>query len=580
MRKLFTPRVSIHHAARAAALAALFAGCAPAGAVSSPQPGRAAPVEAKRSPAVKSPKEVPLLSAKVQQFVPAKLTADVTHLPAAERAALVKLIEAAKLLEPVFDRQAWAGNPTTRERLAADKSPEGQAKLAYFDIMRGPWDRQDHFSPFATDRPHPLGAGFYPEDLTADAFHDWIKKHPGDKERFESLFTVIRREGEKLTAVPYSKAYAAWLGPSAALLREAAALTTNDSLRRFLRSRAEAFQSDDYYQSDKDWMDLDSQVEVTIGPYETYEDELLGLKASFESFVTVSDPGESGKLSKYKELLPEMEKNLPLPDELKTKRGGESPIRVVDLVYSSGDARKSVQTIAFNLPNDERVRAEKGAKKIMLRNVIETKFDLIMRPIAERIIDPAQLEHLSADAFFNETLFHELSHSLGPAFTSVNGDKVEVRLALGATHSAIEEGKADVMGAYNVLFMIRQGHFPKSFREKLLVSYFAGLFRSTRFGVAEAHGKGAALQINRFLEERAARFDAASRRFTVDLDKLEASITRLVHDICMIQHRGDKKASEDLLAKYAKLSEPMQLALAGLDGIPVDIRPIYPLAGE
>lgn len=521
-----------------------------------------------------------MLSAKVQQFAPAKLTADITHLPASERAALAKLIDAARLLDPIFDRQVWADNPATRERLAADKSPEGQARLAYFDIMRGPWDRQDHFSPFATDKPHPPGAGFYPEGLTADAFHDWIKKHPGDKQRFESLLTVIRRDGEGLTAVPYSKAYAAWLTPAAALLREAAALTTNDSLRRFLRSRADAFLSDDTYQSDKDWMDLDSQVEVTIGPYETYEDELLGLKASYEAFVTVSDPGESGKLSKYKELLPEMERNLPLPDALKTQRGGESPIRVVDLVYSAGDARKSVQTIAFNLPNDERVRAEKGAKKILLRNVIETKFDLIMRPIAERLLDPAQLEHLSADAFFNETLFHELSHSLGPAFTTVNGDKVEVRLALGATYSAIEEGKADVMGAYNVLFMIRQGHFPKSFREKLLVSYFAGLFRSIRFGVSEAHGKGAALQINRFLEERAARFDAATHRFTVDLDKLEASITRLVHDICMIQHNGDKKASEDFLTRYATLSEPMQRALAGLGGIPIDIRPIYPLAGE
>ncbi|WP_437753348.1 dipeptidyl-peptidase 3 family protein [Sorangium sp. So ce1389] len=521
-----------------------------------------------------------MLSEKVKQFAPARLTADVSKLPERERQVLGKLIEASRLLDPVFDRQAHAANPELRERLASDSTPEGRDKLAYFDIMRGPWDRQDHHRPFATDRPRPPGAGFYPEDLSADELHAWTAQHPGDKEAFESLFTLIRRDAGRLVAVPYSRAYAAWLGPAGALLEEAAALTANESLRRFLGSRAEAFRSDDYHASDKDWMDLDSPVEVTIGPYETYEDELLGLKASFESFVTVSDPEASRRLAKYKELLPEMERNLPIPDEVKTERGGESPIQVVDLVYSAGDARKSVQTIAFNLPNDERVRAEKGAKKVLLRNVIETKFELIMRPIAERILDPAQLEHLSADAFFNETLFHELSHSLGPAFTNVGGAQVEVRLALGSTYSALEEAKADVMGAHNVLFMIERGHFPADFREKLLVSYFAGLFRSTRFGVAEAHGKGAALQINRFLEERAARFDPVTRRFTVDPAGLEAAIARLVRDLCMVQHRGDRQAGSELLSRYGAVSGPMQQALGGLEGIPIDIRPIYPLAGE
>ncbi|AUX46237.1 DNA mismatch repair protein MutT [Sorangium cellulosum] len=521
-----------------------------------------------------------MLSDKVKQFAPARLTADVSRLPEAERKALGKLIEASMRLDPIFDRQACAENPEIRERLLADSTPEGRDRLAYFDIMRGPWDRQDHHRPFAVDRPRPPGAGFYPEDLSADELHGWIGQRPGDRAAFESLFTLIRRAEGGLVAVPYSEAYAAWLGPSASLLEEAAALTENESLRRFLRSRAEAFRSDDYYASDKDWMDLDSQVEVTIGPYETYEDELLGLKASFESFVTVSDPEASGKLSRYKELLPEMERNLPIPDEVKTERGGESPIRVVDLVYSAGDARKSVQTIAFNLPNDERVRAEKGAKKVLLRNVIETKFELIMRPIAERILEPAQLEHLSAEAFFNETLFHELSHSLGPAFTGAEGARVEVRLALGSTYAALEEAKADVMGAYNILFMIRKGHFPESFREQLLVSYFAGLFRSTRFGVAEAHGKGAALQINRFLEERAARFDPGSRRFAVNTAELEAAITRLVRDLCLVQHRGDQQAARELLARYGEVSEPMRQALGGLAGIPIDLRPIYPLAGE
>jgi hypothetical protein len=269
-----------------------------------------------------------------------------------------------------------------------------------------------------------------------------------------------------------------------------------------------------------------------------------------------------------------------VPDHVKATRGRESPIRVVDLVFSAGDARKSVMTIAFNLPNDERVRKEKGAKKVLLRNVIQAKFDRIMRPIAERILDPAQQPHLSADAFFHEVLFHELSHSLGPAFTKKDGKEVDVRVALEETYSAIEECKADVMGAYNILYMIERKELPASFREELLVSYFAGLFRSVRFGVAESHGKGAAVQINRFLEEGAARFDAATGRFTVDLPKLEQSIRALVRDLCMLQHEGDKAKAKALLDKYAVMSESMKTALASVSAVPVDLRPSYPAAGE
>jgi hypothetical protein len=525
------------------------------------------------------PKEARLL-AKVNQFAPAKLTADVSHLPAGERAALDKLIAAARWMDPIFDRQAYAGYPALRDKLAADTSEEGRLKLAYFDLMRGPWDRQAHFEPFAIETPRPEGAGFYPEDMTADEIRRYLEARPAERPRIEHLCTVIRREGDSLAAIPYSEAYAEWLKPSAALLREAADLTREPSLRTFLLSRADAFGTDDYYQSDKDWMDLSSAVQITIGPYETYEDNLLGLKAAFEAFVTVTDPADSAKLAKYKSMMPAMEENLPIPEDMRTARGAESPIQVADLVFSSGDARKSVQTIAYNLPNDERVQAEKGAKMMLLRNVIQTKFDVIMRPIAERILAEDQLRYLSAEAFFNETLFHELSHSLGPAMTTVDGRRVGVRIALGAAHSAVEECKADVMGAYNVLFMIRRGEFPAAFREELLVSYFAGLFRSIRFGIAEAHGRGAAVQINRFLEEGAALFDDNAARFRVDPGKLETSIRSLVADICGIQHRGDRAAADAMLTRYGVMSRPMERALEGLGGIPVDLRPIYPLAGE
>jgi hypothetical protein len=525
------------------------------------------------------------LQARLAQFQPVVLEADLASLPERERKALDELIAAARLLDPVFDRQVWAEYPEHEQRLrdAAAKDELARLRYEYFQVMRGPWDRQDHFTPFAIDLPHPKGAGFYPRDLTAEEFRAYVEANPAMRGSLENLFSIVGRDpGDptKLVATPYSQAFAQWLEPAAQKLEAAAALTENASLATFLRSRAAAFRSDDYYQSDKDWMDLDSRVEITIGPYETYEDELLGLKASFEAFVTVSDPDASAKLAIYKDWLPKMEQHLPVPSKVKTKRGAESPIRVVDLVFTSGDARKSVQTIAFNLPNDERVRAEKGAKKVMLRNSINAKYDVIMRPIAERIIDPEQLPWLSQDAFFNEVLFHELSHSLGPAMVEVDGREVEVRVALGSSFSPLEEGKADVMGAWNILFMIDNKKFPKEFRNQLLLTYFAGLFRSVRFGVAEAHGKGAAFQINRFLEEGAATFDASTGLFRIDPKKLEKSIETLVHDIVMLQHEGDKAAVDAFLAKYAVMSPAMEQALGKLDGIPVDIRPIYTGAGE
>ncbi|PCC71304.1 Peptidase family M49 [Nannocystis exedens] len=543
---------------------------------------------APKRPEAKAPTQAELLRAKIDQFVTSPLTTDVSALPPSEKAALDKLIEAARLMDPIFDRQAWAGNPALRAELEKDTSELGVIKLDYFTIMRGPWDRQAHYAPFATTLPHPPGAGFYPEDLSAEAFKKWVADHPEDKAAFESLTTVIARVGDKLEARPYSAEYGEWLGPAAKALEDAAKLTKNKSLTKFLRSRAQAFRTDDYYQSDKDWMDLDSLVEITIGPYETYEDELLGLKASFEAFVTVSDPKASAELAKYKKYLPEMEQHLPIPDEVKTKRGSESPIRVVDLVFSAGDARKSVQTIAFNLPNDERVRAEKGAKKVLLRNLIQTKFEAIMRPIGNEVLHEGHVASLSGEAFFLQVLFHELSHSLGPAF--VGGDakgkdgkkaeKVDVRVALEASYSPLEEAKADVMGAYNVLYMIEKGELPAELKDKVLLSYFAGLFRSARFGVAEAHGRGAALQLNRFLAAGAVMPESASGKFKVDLAKLETAISDLVRDICLIQHSGDKAAADKLLEEHGKITPLLQAALDRLGDIPVDIRPSYPLAGE
>jgi hypothetical protein len=549
---------------------------APSAPAPSPEPGEAAKADEPTVAKISTSE----LKTRLKRYAPAEITADTTDLSDSERQVLDKLISASRLLDPVFDRQAWAGNPELDKRLKNARDEDGRLRYAYFRIMRGPWDRQAHFEPFAIDRPHPPGAGFYPEDLTAEAFRAWVEAHPADEAALQSLYTVIERDGDALVAKPYHEAYGAWLEPAATMLKDAADLSENASLAKFLRLRADALRTDDYYESDKAWMDLDSRVEVTIGPYETYEDELMGLKASYEAFVTVSDPAASEALAKFKKYLPAMEKHLPVPAEVHSVRGAESPIRVVDLVFTAGDARKSVQTIAFNLPNDERVRKEKGAKKVLLRNLIRTKFDLIMKPIGERLLAPELHQHLSGDAFFQQVLFHELSHSLGPGLLQRDGKEVEVRVLLGPSYSALEECKADVMGVWNILFMIEKGELPEALRDPVLASYFAGLFRSVRFGVAEAHGQGAAIQIARYVKDGVATWDPAAKRFSLDLGAFPKSIETLVHDLVMLQHAGDEAAATAFVAEHGGLTPEMEGALAGLADIPVDVRPVYPLAGE
>jgi len=517
---------------------------------------------------------------KVAQFSPVVITSETSDLTSKEKEVLDLLIKAARHLDPIFNRQVWAGYEERRKELVADTSDLGKARLEYFDIMRGPWDRQDHEKPFAVQFPKPAGAGFYPEDMDEATWTEYLKSNPEKASRLNHLFTMVERQEEgDLIARNYSKVFNEHLAPAHKLMASAADITENESLRKFLLSRGAAFLSDDYYQSDKDWMDLNSKIEITIGPYEVYEDKLKAQKAAFEAFVTITDPVESEKLEVYKSLLPEMEQNLPIPDEMKSTRGAQSPIRVVDLVFSSGEARKSVQTVAFNLPNDERVRKEKGAKKVMLRNLLTAKFQGILKPIARTIMKQQQISKLNSKAFFNNVLFHELSHSLGPAYVGNDENNGEVRAALGSSYSGLEEAKADVMGIYNILFMIQKELIPEDMRHKTLFTYISGLFRSIRFGVSEAHGKGAALQLNRYLEEGSVVV-LSDGKHQVNFSQLETSVSNLVRDICTWQHNGDKEAVDKVFAKYGQLDENTKKSLEKLGTVPVDIKPCYPLAGE
>jgi hypothetical protein len=519
---------------------------------------------------------VPDVAERLARYAPVEISADLAGVPESERPVLVELIRAGRLMDEIFLRQVSTENPALAEAVAG----MSETVRTYFDVNFGPWDRIDEMEPWLGTTPHPPGAGYYPVDISKEEFETWVAAHPADKAAFEGLYHVIRRGEGGLVAVPYSREYGEWLVPAATHLRTAAAATGNASLRRFLELQAAAFAADDYYESDMAWMDLDSPVEVTIGPYEVYEDGLFAYKAAFEAFVTVDVPAESAKLARFKELLPDLERNLPIPDEHKNPdRGSESPIRVVDVVSSGGDTTAGIQTIAFNLPNDERVRSAKGSKKVLLRNVIQAKYDRILTPIAERTLTPDQAALVSFDAFLAEVLHHELSHGLGPGFITVDGRETEVRLELKDLYSVLEEAKADVMGIYDLLSLMERGEVPPELRASLEPTYVAGLFRSARFGVHEAHGRGVIAQFNYLLEKGALEVDAEGRFRSVS-EKFPAAIRDLLHEMLMLQATGDYEGTAAFLEKYGHPSPSLLAAIDRLGDVPVDIRPIYRQADE
>jgi hypothetical protein len=511
------------------------------------------------------------------QFEPIPMEADLSVLSAGDRQALEHLVKAAHLVDRVFFRQAWAGNPEFEKRVAALTGPLAGPARDYYRIMYGPWDRLDGSSPFLGRAPHPKGAGFYPEDMAREEFEEWIEAHPGQRDAFMSLTTVIRRTADGLEAVPYSQEYRDLLQPAAEELEAAAAATDNASLKRFLELRAEAFRTDDYYQSDLAWMDLDSPLEVVIGPYETYEDGLFGYKAAFEAFICLAQPEDSQRLAVYKGELPYLERHLPIPDEHKNlDRGTESPIRVADEILTAGDARAGVQTLAFNLPNDERVREAKGSKKVLLKNMMRAKYDAILKPIAAHVLPADEQDELYFDSYFHFILFHELAHGLGPGRIVKDGRQTEVRLELKDLYSAMEEAKADVVGASNLYLLAGKGVVPAAVVEHLPWTYVAGLFRSARFGITEAHGLGVVLQFNWLTEHGAIRV-TEDGRFQPVPEKFHQALEGLAHEILMAQALGSYTDARKLIDRYGAPSETMKALLSGLEGVPVDVDPIYPV---
>lgn len=521
----------------------------------------------------------PDVASRLEQFARIELDADTAALSAEDRSTLAHLVAAAQVIDEIFRLQQGPHVDAMSTALAASQSPLADPARSYMRIMQGPWDRLASDEPFVGTTPKPAGVGFYPEDLTKDELEAWITAHRDEEAALRSAFTVVRRDGSRLVAVPYSQAYAEQLARAAGHLRAAAASTTNKSLEHFLETRAAAFESNDYVESDIAWMDLDATIEPTIGPYENYEDGLMGYKASFEAYLALALPAESAALSRYKQRLPWLERSLPIPDEHKNlQRGTESPIRVVDLVYAAGDANSGVKAIAFNLPNLEAVRELKGSKKVLMRNVIRAKYEAMLVPIAQRVLSPEDASRVSFEAFFDGVLHHELSHGLGPGTITKNGVSTEVRTELQELYSTLEEAKSDVMGVYNILALIEQGEMPAELRTALDPTYVAGLFRSARFGVHEAHGQGVISQFNYLIDKGALELDPEGRYRTVP-EKFPSAMRDLLHDMLMLQATGDYAGTKQFLETYGTPSAEMIAAIERLSDLPVDLDLVFPALG-
>jgi hypothetical protein len=417
--------------------------------------------------------------------------------------------------------------------------------------------------------------------MTPEEFTEWVA---GLTDRQQSaakgFFTVIRRDAAgRLTIVPYNQEYRDLLERAASLLRDAAAATDNSSLNRFLTLRAGALLSNDYYQSDVAWMDLESPIEPTIGPYEVYLDQMFNYKAAFEAFITLRNDAETARLARFSHELQDVENNLPIEPAYRNPRlGSMAPIRVVDEVAIGGEARAGVQTAAFNLPNDERVTQEKGSKRVMLKNVQEAKFRTILLPIADRLIDPGQRPSVDFDPFFTHILAHELMHGLGPHSITVDGRPTTVRQAMRDLSSALEEVKADISGLFMLQHLMGRGVVDRSMEQPMYVTFLAGMFRSMRFGINEAHGRGMALQFSYLLQEGALRYDESAGTFSVVPERMRVAVPALTREIMTIQARGDYAAAKALLERYAVQHPAMEQALGRLTDIPVDIVPTFVFA--
>ncbi len=502
------------------------------------------------------------MKAKLAAFAEFELTSDLSHLTADELEILPLLFKAADIIDDLYWKQAIGNRDDFLSRIK-DEDARTFARIHY-----GPWDRLSNNESFLTNiSTKPAGANFYPEDMTKEEFEAL------DNPYKTSQYTLLRRDDSgNLKVIWYHEAYDSQIKEAADLIRKAADLSKNEGLKNYLHLRAQALLNDDYQPSDMAWMDMkDSNVDFVVGPIENYEDQLFGYKAAYESFILIKDPEWSNRLQRFAGLLPNLQTLIPTNEKyLKDVPGSDSDLNVYDAIYYAGDCNAGSKTIAINLPNDPEVHVAKGTRKLQLKNSMKAKFDKILVPIAEKLIDPEQQKHITFDAFFANTMFHEVAHGMGVKNT-VSG-KGSVREALKETYTSIEEGKADIMGLWLVTKLREMGEITEGELMDNFVTFFAGVFRSSRFGTASAHGKANMMRFN-FFEDYGAFTRNSDGYYSIDLEKMAEAMNALVDKIMTIQGEGDYEAAKAWIEADGNLRETLRTDLARLNegGIPVDI---------
>ena len=531
---------------------------------------------AARSGAPANLQVVPDLAQRVARFRRVQMPFRTAGLSAREVQLVRKLVEACGYLESIYWRQSDPEALTLYQALASSTSVRDRALRRYLWINASRFDLLDGNKPFVGTGPMPLGRGFYPANLTRPQIEQYIKDHPERKAAIYNQYTIVRWHDGKLEAVPYHVAYRAFLEPAASALREAARLSADPAFAKFLRLLAVALLSDDYFPSDLAWLELKNpKIDIVFAPYETYMDDLLGVKGSYGAAVMVRNERESQKLELFEKYVPEIQDALPLPPEDRpSKHGLETPMEVMDSPFRAGDMTHGYQAVADNLPNDPRVHEQKGSKKLFFKNFMDARVDYVIVPLAHKLIEPNQAAKVSADGYLLGTIMHEICHGLGPAYARTAAGKVSIREAVGPLHSALEEAKADATGMFALRYLVDHGALPKEKLEESYASYVGDLFRTVRFGIAEAHGQAEMMEFN-YLSERGAILRHQNGRYAMDYEKIPVAIADLAKELLEIEATGDRQRAENWFAKYGQMPEDLKASLKAASEVPVDIDPVF-----
>jgi hypothetical protein len=502
-------------------------------------------------------------------------------LSASEVQMVQKLALATQYLDDIYWRQSDPEGLALLRKLRGSKNPQDQQVRRMLIINGSRYDLLDDNKPFIGTEPFRPGRGFYPLDLTREQMEAYVKSHPDQKDKLYNAATIVQTQGTNLQAIPYSVQFKEFLEPAAKALREAAELSNDKAFANFLRLRADALLNDDYYKSDLAWVDLKNpKIDVIMAPYETYLDALLGIKTSYGPSVMIRNEDESKKLELFEKYVPDIQDALPLAAEDRpSKKGQPTPMEVVDAPFRGGDLRHGYQAVADNLPNDPRIHAAKGTKKLFFKNFMDARVNYIILPIAKVLMIPEQAANASGDGYLAATIMHEICHGLGPAYSRVNGKQVDIREAIGPTFGGLEEAKADVVGMFALKWLIDRGALPKEKLQEYYASYLAGNFRTLRFGVGEAHGQAEMMEFNYHVEHGAFQRDEQGRYF-VDYDKLSVSIAALAKELLAIEATGDRARASAWMKKYDVMPNDLVESLKKVSDVPVDLDPKFSFAED